>query len=58
MGKLAKLIVVVALIVVAGYAVVSLTGNSDDTGPTASDQKDERPRLEEKYGFTSETVGD
>ena len=58
MGKLAKLIVVVAVIVVAGYAVVSLIGTLDDTKPPVSDQKDERPRLEEKYGFTSETVGD
>jgi hypothetical protein len=35
-----------------------MSGRSSKTEQAASDQRDERPRLEEKYGFTSETVGD
>lgn len=58
MGKLVKLLVLVAIIAVAAYVVVTFSGGSEN-GPTAdSSQRDERPRLEEKYGFTSETVGD
>ncbi|MBU0616538.1 MAG: hypothetical protein KKI02_02350 [Planctomycetes bacterium] len=58
MGKLVKLLVLVAIIVVVAYVVMTFSGDSE-SGPRAdTDQRDERPRLEEKYGFTSETVGD
>ncbi|MFQ5806732.1 MAG: hypothetical protein ACE5I3_09805 [Phycisphaerae bacterium] len=58
MGKLAKLLIVVAIIAIAGYAILALNKPSGD-GPRAdAEQRHERPRLEEKYGFTSETVGD
>jgi flagellar basal body-associated protein FliL len=58
MGKLIKLILVVVILAVVGYVVVSMSGRSEQTRQAASDKPDERPRLEEKYGFTSETVGD
>jgi hypothetical protein len=58
MGKLVKLIVLVAVVAIAAYALVTLTGRSDDDERAASSPRDQRPRLEEKYGFTSETVGD
>jgi hypothetical protein len=59
MGKLAKLIIVVAIIAVAAYVLISMSGRSGgDTERAASDQGEQRPRLEEKYGFTGETVGD
>ena len=59
MGKLVKLILVIAIVAVAAYALITFTGTSGNRGRTASDQPDdERPRVEEKYGFTSETVGD
>lgn len=58
MGKLVKLIILVAIVAIAAYAFVTFTGSSDDRERADSSQRDERPRLEEKYGFTSETVGD
>jgi len=58
MGKLAKLVIVIAIVAVAAYALVSMSGRSSETKRAASDQRDDRPRVEEKYGFTSETVGD
>jgi hypothetical protein len=58
MGKLVKLILVIVIIAIGAYALMALRDTSGDGKPTASDQRDERPRLEEKYGFTGETVGD
>ena len=58
MGKLVKVIIVVAIIAVAGYVLVTRSSDSGGDQTAGSEQPDERPRLEEKYGFTSETVGD
>jgi len=57
MGKLVKLLVLLAIVVIAGYAVVKYSGGSDDRQQTDAQKADERPRLEEKYGFTTEQVG-
>lgn len=56
MSKLVKLLVLLAIVVIAGYAVVKYSG-SDDRQQTDAQKPDERPRLEEKYGFTTEQVG-
>ena len=58
MGKLARLLLVVAIIAVAVYLVFRYSGSLTGSRHAATDRPDERPRLEEKYGFTSETVGD
>ena len=58
MGKLVKVIIVLAIIAVAGYVFVTRSGDSGGGQTAGSEQRGERPRLEEKYGFTSETVGD
>ena len=58
MGKLLKVIIVVVIIAVAGYVFVTRSGDSGSAQTAGSEQRDERPRLEEKYGFTSEMVGD
>jgi hypothetical protein len=57
MGKLAKLIVVIAIIAVAGYALMQFANTSGTDEQASSDQPDEGLRVEEKYGFTTETVG-
>jgi hypothetical protein len=56
-GKLVKLIVVLGIVAVAIYAVVRLSSRSGAPGRADSENADERPRLEEKYGFTTEQVG-
>lgn len=62
MAKLAKLLLLVAIVVAALAAVFLLRQQpaaparpvqAEIRGPAADAQ---RPRLEEKYGFTSETV--
>ncbi len=58
MGKLVKLVVLLALIAVAVYAVVTLSNDLGSGKAVDTGERDERPRLEERYGFTSETVGD
>jgi ABC-type cobalt transport system substrate-binding protein len=58
MTKLAKLILVIVVVAVAAYVLVSMRGRFGGSERAATDRPDERPRLEEKYGFTSETVGD
>jgi hypothetical protein len=58
MGKLVKVIILIAIIAVAGYIFVTRSGDSGSGRTGGPEQRDERPRLEEKYGFTSETVGD
>jgi len=58
MGKLVKVLIVVAIIAVVGYILVNRSGDSGRGQTAGPEQPDERPRLEEKYGFTSEMVGD
>jgi flagellar basal body-associated protein FliL len=58
MGKLLKIVILVAIIAVAAYVVVTMSANSGGSRTADSKQRDDRPRLEEKYGFTSETAGD
>jgi flagellar basal body-associated protein FliL len=58
MGKLVKLLIVVAIIAVAAYGIIQYTNSSSDQSQSIADQVDKRPRLEEQYGFTTETVDD
>jgi hypothetical protein len=55
-GKVVKLLVVVAVLAgVAWFAVQQFSGSTEPAGGAAADAK--KPRLEEKYGYTSEGVG-
>lgn len=58
MGKIIKLIVAVAIIAVAAYALLELRSGSDEHVQGRPDGPDDGVRVEEKYGFTTETVGD
>ena len=58
MRLLIKLIVAVAIIVVVGYALIELRSGSDAPTADSSDQADGGVRVEEKYGFTTDSVGD
>jgi hypothetical protein len=56
MGKTARLLVVVALLAgVVWLAARQFGGSGEPAGGTAADAR--KPRLEEKYGYTSEGVG-
>ena len=57
MSKLVKLLVLLAIVVIAGYAVIKYSGGNDDRQQADAQEADQRPRLEEKYGFTTEQVG-
>jgi len=58
MKALIKLLIVMAVLAVAAYLLVSRGSRSAGEDRTAGRGADERPRLEEKYGFTGESVGD
>lgn len=56
MGKAAKLLLAVALLAgVVWFTAQQFGGSSEPDGGAAADAK--KPRLEEKYGYTSEGVG-
>lgn len=56
MSKLVRLLLAVALLVGVGwFAMRQFGGSSEPAGGPAADAK--KPRLEEKYGYTSEGVG-
>jgi hypothetical protein len=56
MGKLVKLVIVVAIVAVAAYVIMSFSADSG-SGPAADRPANEDSlRVEEKYGFTTETI--
>lgn len=63
MAKLIKFVFTIGLLAGIGYAVYLMVGNAGgdetaDTGDTVKDGKaDAPPRLEERWGFTTETGG-
>ena len=66
MAKLVKFVITVGLLAGIGYGVYLMVGNAGsyetaDTGDTADTVKDGKsdapPRLEERWGFTTETGG-
>ena len=57
MGKLVKLIVVLVIVAVAGYVFVEYSQSNGEAEQASSERTDEGLRVEEKYGFTTETVG-
>ena len=56
MGKLVKLIVLVGILALAAYFFVTYSTRSDDNKKADARQTDGSVRVEEKYGFTTETV--
>ena len=56
MGKLVKLIIVVAIVAVAAYFVMNMSTDSDSDRAVDTKQNDDALRVEEKYGFTTETI--
>ncbi|MFO0839392.1 MAG: hypothetical protein U1D55_12815 [Phycisphaerae bacterium] len=56
MGKLVKLLLVVAVLGAAAYFALNYAQESGST-PVKGTKEENKPRLEEKHGFTSEGVG-
>ena len=54
MGKIIKLVLVIAILVGVGYIAMMYMGEGAGT-PGRADNPD-APRVEEKYGFTSQGV--
>ena len=57
MGKLVKLIIVVAIVAVAAYFAMNMSSDSGSDRAADTKQNDDALRVEEKYGFTTETIG-
>jgi hypothetical protein len=50
------MLIVVAITAVAAYGIIQYANSCGDQGQSLADQVDKRPRLEQQYGFTTETV--
>ncbi|MBW7904219.1 MAG: hypothetical protein LC135_13215 [Phycisphaerae bacterium] len=56
MSGLVKLLIVIGLLAVVGVVAMQFMGDAAKD-PHDSNKPDERPRLEQKYGYTTEGVG-
>lgn len=56
MSGLVKLLIVIGLLAVAGVVAMQFMGDATED-PHDPNKPDERPRLEQKYGYTTEGVG-
>lgn len=54
--KLVKLLAVLVLLAAGVYLATALNGQSDSSSTANDDAKRDVPGVEEKYGFTTQTV--
>ncbi len=57
MGKLIRLIVVLALVAAVAYFALDQLADPEAAGDLPAAREVDKPRLEEKHGFTSQGLG-